>query len=131
MVYRLALHPDAREDLEQLRRVTPTVATKIIALMQEIKGDQQLLDRLTDDGFGADRSERFDVSKWAYYFDRGLNLWRLKLWELERVRLRYRVVYAYEIRSRTYYVLAIVPRDFNYDPAHPTTQRILDAYHSL
>ena len=36
-----------------------------------------------------------------------------------------------DTRREPYHVLAIVHRDFNYDPSHAVTQRILVAYHSI
>jgi hypothetical protein len=43
----------------------------------------------------------------------------------------YRVIYALKRGTGDHYVLAIVSRDFDYDPNHPTTRRILQAYADL
>lgn len=43
----------------------------------------------------------------------------MKVWDLEDKDLRYRVVYAFEPRRQHYHVLAVAPREFNYDASHP------------
>ena len=58
-------------------------------------------------------------------------MFRLKVWDLEDKGLRYRVVYAFMPRRKDHYVLGVVPRDFNYEPNHELTRRILTAYENL
>lgn len=60
-----------------------------------------------------------------------MNLWRLKLWDLEDFGPKYRVVYAFEPKKKHYHILAVAPRRFDYDQKHPITQRIIDAYLDL
>lgn len=54
-------------------------------------------------------------------------LWRLKFWDLERSGLRYRVIYVYNWRDRSYNIMAITARGtFDYDdPNDPIRQRVL------
>lgn len=130
-MYRLFIHDDAKADLERLLPEAPEAVARILVLLQECQHDQNLLDRLTQHDFGAGRSADFHVSKWHAQWGRGRDLWRLKVWELEDKRLRYRIVYAFIPGQRVYHVLAIAPREFNYDPSHPITQRILRAYQDL
>lgn len=125
-MYKLVLHPSAEKiDLATLWQSSPEVAAEIAATLELIRDDQDLLDSLTDHGFGSDGSALIQVSKWQQYWRRDLDLWRFKIWNLENLGLRYRVIYYYAIRERCYYVLAIVQRDFDYDPKHEVTQRIL------
>lgn len=128
---RLLVHPDAQRDLEKLWDEAPVAAARITVLLEELEGNPDLLDRLTQHDFGAYGSDRFHVSKWFAQWNTGKNLWRLKVWDLEDQGLRYRVVYAFMPRPQDYSVLGIVPREFNYEPSHELTRRILAAYEDL
>lgn len=130
-MYRLYVHRDAVGDLNRLWQTSETAAARIVVLLEELQGNQDLLDRLTQHDFGVDRSETFHVSKWFEHWNKGKDLWRLKLWDLEAAELRYRVVYAYAPGIRQYNVLAIAPRSFGYEKNHPLTRRILRAYANL
>ncbi|WP_296760418.1 hypothetical protein [Thiolapillus sp.] len=55
----------------------------------------------------------------------------MKMWDLKGNGLRYRIIYAFEPRTHHYHVLAIAPREFDYDAKHPIGQRILRAYEEL
>ncbi|MFB1488915.1 MULTISPECIES: hypothetical protein [unclassified Thiocapsa] len=96
-----------------------------------MEGYLDLLDRLTQHDYGAHRSADFHVSKWFEQWNKGRDLWRLKVWDLEDKGLRYRVVYAFAPKQHHYHVLAIAPRKFDYDSSHPFSQRILRAYQEL
>jgi hypothetical protein len=122
---------DAEKDLEDLAASRPRLAGRLAALLAEVAADSGLMDMLTVHGFGSDEHEPFDVSKWKAYWNEGKDLWRLKFWELEHQGLPYRVVYALKRGTGDHHVLAIISRDFDYDPNHPTTRRILQAYEDL
>lgn len=130
-MYTLAVHRDAEGDLEEIWNSAPDAAAIIVALLQEIKNDQNLLDALTAHDFGVHESKRFHVSKWLQFWNRGIDLWRIKLWDLERKGLAFRIIYAYETGLQRYYVLGIFRRDFNYDTSDPRVQRVLAAYGDL
>lgn len=123
---KLALHPSAKDiDIAGLWASEPIVAAKVVATLELIRADQSLLDSLTDHGFGNDQTEAIQVSKWQEFWNQNIDLWRFKIWDLEKCGLQYRVIYFYHVREHCYYVLAVVHRDFNYDPQHPITKRIL------
>ncbi len=130
-MYKLLVHQDAAQDLEELWNTSEQAAARIAALLQEIQCDQTLLEALTDDDFGAYGFKKFHVKKWLHFWNKGFNLWRLKVWDLENSGLPYRIVYAYKVGRQQYYVLGIIHRNFNYDPNHPFTRRILRAYDSI
>jgi hypothetical protein len=109
----------------------PVTVGQILALLEQLEGDPDILDRLTQHDFGAYRTEDFHISKWYQLWNQGNDIWRLKLWDLEDKGLRYRVIYAFMPRQQNYHILAIAPREFNYDPEHPITKRILRAYQDL
>jgi mRNA-degrading endonuclease RelE of RelBE toxin-antitoxin system len=131
MVYSLFVHDDAKADLRQLSRANKDATALILAVLEEIQGDQGLLDSLTVHGFGNDRSERFGVSKWLSFWDRGVDLWRLRIWDLEQLGAPYRVVYAYERGKQRYHILGIFHRDFDYNANDPRTKRVKNAYDNL
>lgn len=131
MVYSLSVHDDAKADLEDLWKKDTQAAALIVAALQEIEGDQRLLDALTIHGFGKDRAERFEVGKWLAFWNKGVDLWRLRVWELDRLGAPYRVVYAYERGKQRYHVLGIFHRDFDYDPNDLRTKRVKRAYDNL
>lgn len=131
-MYRLFVHDDAQTDLEELWSTGTQAAARIAVLLQELEGDQDLLDRLTQhEYYGRSHSADFHVSKWVEQWRQGRDLWRLKVWDLEGHGLKYRIIYAFVPKRRHYHVLAIAPREFNYDSRHPLTQRIRSAYGSL
>lgn len=114
-----------------MSNTAPLAFDRIMALLQELQADEDLLDRLTQHDYGHSGTADFHVSKWLEQWNKGKDLWRLKIWDLEDKGLHYRIVYAFMPRKQHYHVLAIVPRDFNYDPDHPLSQRIFSAYDDL
>lgn len=133
---KLFIHEDAEADLEALWVTSSKAAAAIAVFLEELKGDQDLLDRVTQDDFGKwPTAERFHVEMWKeQQYRRGRNLWRLKLWQIERQGIQYRIIYAFVPSTKHHYVLGIMPRekrDFDYDENDPRTQRILRAYENL
>ena len=132
-MYRLFVHRDAAADLERLNSADPVAAARVVALLESVSADQDLLDRLTQHDFGAHRSADFHVSKWHSQWNQGRDLWRLKAWDLEAQRLQYRVIYAYIPGARKYHVLGVLHRSqVKYDdPSDPISKRILRAFDAL
>ena len=106
----------------------PDSEAEIIALLQELKGSQALLESLTVEDFGLARDASLNVDKWSQQQRKGRNLWRLKIWNLEDLGTRYRVIYALDPRNSCYYILAVLHRDFDYDEKHPRVRQLLDSY---
>lgn len=124
----LFVHDDAKADLLALRVSEPQAAGRILALLEQLEGDPDLLDRLTQHDYS---SADIHVSRWQSQWRKGRNLWRLKVWDLESKGIHYRIIYAFEPKKQHYHVLAIAPREFDYDADHPIGQRILRAYEEL
>jgi mRNA-degrading endonuclease RelE of RelBE toxin-antitoxin system len=135
-MYNLRIHPDAVGDLKELLAGSNRKAkagARIAAFLQELKASQEWLDELLTRHY---ENDDFNVDKFVTFWDAGLDLWRIKVFESDFSKrpgwtLPFRVIYAYEITSRTFYVLAIAPRKFNYDPKHELTKRICCAYEDL
>ena len=131
IVYTLVIAKAALADLTAIEQEDPDTANDLLVLLQEIKNSQVLLDSLTVRDFGAEATERFHVDAWAAQQTQGRNIWRLKSWDLENRGIRYRVIYALDPRISRYFVLAILPRDFDYDPRHPRVVELLRSYDRL
>jgi len=127
----LFVHDDASADLEALWESEPKAAARITVLLEELAGNPDLLDRLTQHDYGARHSADFHVSKWLEHWNKGRDLWRLKVWDLEDQGLLYRLIYAFIPGKQHYHILAIAPREFNYDTNHPISRRIQRAYEEL
>lgn len=129
-MYKLAIHSSAGDDLAALAQdhATAPVAAKVLELARELRANPTLLGNLLDHGY---RTSEIDVSRFQRFWGRGLDLWRLKLWNLEDAGLMYRIIYAYKINEYCFHILAVVHRDFDYAPEHDVTRRILDDYASL
>jgi len=130
-VYYLFIHDDAKADLVDIRAVDMSTAARLLVLLQELRSNQDLMDRLTQHDYGAYGTEDFHVTKWLEQWNQEKNLWRLKYWELETGKHKYRIVYAFIPSKHHYHVLGVLPRDFNYDANHELTKRILNAYEDL
>jgi hypothetical protein len=124
----LVVHKDVSEDIEAIRKVDEVTVFRIVALIQELQNDQDLLDRLTQQGYGVDEDAPFNIKRWVRQQNQGRNLWRLRALKLGRVGLGYRIVYRFEPILKRYQILAIPHKSFNYDDNHPITKRIEDAY---
>jgi len=130
-LYSLHIHDDAIADLGSLWEEMPVAAARISVLLQELEGNQDLLDRLTQHNYGSYQSDDIHISKWFEHWRKGKDIWRIKVWDLESKGLMYRIVYAFIPSTHEYHVLAVAPRDFNYETDHPITKRILRAYENL
>lgn len=131
IVYRILIATAAKADLAAIGSGDPDSEAEIVALLQELKGSQTLLESLTVEDFGLARDASFNVDKWDQQQNKGRNLWRLKIWNLEDLGTRYRVIYAFDPRSGCYYILAVLHRDFDYDEKHPRVRQLLDSYDRL
>ena len=130
-MFSLFIHDDVKEDLRKISQKHPKVAGRIAALLGEIGDSQDLLDRLSQQGFVNHNTPGFDVSMWFGMMNVGRNLWRLKSADLGPAGLRYRIIYAFVPLKKQFHVLGVVPRSFNYDMNHSFSRRILNAYSDL
>lgn len=128
------LHPSAVNDLRRIRGQSPKAAGQLAAVIQEMKADPHLHDKLLEHDATADYR---NVKHWWERYKEGDNLWRLRLLEPSNgPLLSYRIIYGYipygNNQQPRYCVLAIVHRgDFNYDATSELGQRIIRDYESL
>ncbi|WP_202370374.1 hypothetical protein [Pseudomonas sp. MWU318] len=135
-MYELIVGDDATEDIEKILEINAPAAYRLGVFLQELECDQDLLEKLSWDQYGGkphlpEKGATFSVSKVYSLYRTGKNIWRLRDFELSREGFEYRIIYAYIPAQDLYFVLAVVERAFDYDPKHPITQRVLDAYNKL
>lgn len=120
-------------DLQQISNADPDAGALIKVALQELRDDPDARDYLTDHGFGSDRNGRFGIKKWTRLWNLGLDIWRLRCWQLEDLGLNYRIIYAYVRGSGRYVVLAVLPKaKVEYDnDSDPYVIRIRAAYDNL
>jgi hypothetical protein len=117
--------------LAEIGREDPDTENEIYALLQEIKASQELLESLTVKDYGLTPGSDFHIDRWEEQQWKGRNIWRLKLWDLESLGIRYRVIYGFDNRISRYFILAVLHRDFDYDENHPRCQELLVVYDGL
>jgi hypothetical protein len=126
-VFCLYTHQDAQDDLDSLWETDEQAAADIMVCLQEIEGDQDLLDRLNQDRFGAEFVDDFNVRLLIEQRDLNNNLWRLRVWSVPN----YRIIYAFIPSNGRFYVLGIMPRGVDYARNHPFFKRIAAAYEQV
>lgn len=137
IMYKLRIEKDAQEDIRKLIAEGGKAradAVKIVAFLEELKGNSVWLNELLTRKFA---HERFDVDRFLEYWNQGLDIWRLKVFEFVSARNRsfplpLRVIYCYDQHSLAFRVLAVCKRDdFDYQPDHEQTKRICRLYDAL
>ena len=129
-IYSLVLHADAEEDLDLIFEEDEQAASDIAVFLEEIDGNQDSLDRLTQRKYVCYDDPQFDIDEWQETRKTQFNLWRLRLLYLEGAS-KYRIIYAFHTIEFRYYVLAILHRDFNYDLNDPRITQIFETYDAL
>jgi anti-sigma-K factor RskA len=128
--YSLSIHRDARQDLEQLYATDKDGAATIVTFLQEVAASQNMLENLSIRNHRSYVTPEFDVKRWEALW-KSYGLWRLRLFNVPGVAASSRIIYALHPIERRYYVLGIVPREFDYEPSHPLSQRIINTYKDL
>ena len=105
-------------------------AAAILASLEQIKADPDLIDKLTTHGDNYFGVQRLGVKRWESVRRVG-NLWRFRLFDTPATS--YRVVYGYHVQYRQVCVLAVVRREeFDYDNLNSDiSRRILEDWNNL
>jgi mRNA-degrading endonuclease RelE of RelBE toxin-antitoxin system len=128
----LAVHPDAADDLQSIHARGERIDYgALLAFLQQAKSDQALLQTLAEDWFGEDGTAGYTVQKVISMHRKGRRIWRVKVLTLKGLAVGYRLLYAFDPRRDTFYVLGIPSRDIAYDQSHPRIQRVIAVYDSL
>lgn len=132
----LKIQPEARADLQAMISSggdARSAAIRILAFLQEIGTKHQWMDELLTRKF---ENNDFNVDKFVECWNAGFDIWRVTVFEFDfhshkRYKLAYRVIYALDLDSKCFRVLAIAHRDFNYKADHEITLRIQHQYDEL
>jgi anti-sigma-K factor RskA len=129
--YSLSIHEDAERDLEALWEIEEESAAIMDAFIGEAAGSQEILNRFTEESYVDHvHDPGFDIKRWQALWKK-YPLWRIRLFNVPIVASAFRIVFTFHPRELRYYILGIVPRDFNYEPIHPLTKRIIRACNEL
>jgi mRNA-degrading endonuclease RelE of RelBE toxin-antitoxin system len=125
--YTLVIHEDAYKDLDSIFEVDEDTGGEIVALLELLRSNQDLLDRLTQRGFQNYGVPHFTVDEWQEARRSKFNLWRIR--QLSSADAgQYRIIYAFHPQELRYFVLAILNRNFVYDTSIQRVKRIFDLY---
>lgn len=135
-MFKVRVQPEAVSDLLEMKKAggsAAVCAARIVAIIEEIKCDPNLLKQLATMKFDTDD---FEVGKYLQFWNDGIDLWKLKIFDFDKVNkkwwtLPYRVLYAYDMGCYTFRVLGILPREFDYKADHELTKRIIKTYNDL
>ena len=123
------VHVHAKEDLDRLWRGNRGAAAKVVAVLQEMQADPNLVEKLTRHGDSVVGAAHLNVKRWQKAKPVG-SLWRFRI--LDSPATSHRVVYGYHYQTRQLCVLAVVHKDeFDYELNSDLSRRILADWSSL
>jgi len=123
------VHAHAEADLERLWNTDEAAAATVTVTLQEIQGDPNLLDKLTQHGDNEFGTLRLNVKRWTAAKPPA-NVWRFRI--LDTPATSYRIVYGYHWQTRQLCVLAVAHKDdFDYELTSDLGRRILADWASL
>ena len=100
-------------------------------VLEELETNPKLQAMLLSDRAGKFEANGTTVKQWKEHYNKGKDLWILKLWDAQATLCSQRIIYAYFIQTKQFHILAIANRKFDYAIDHPITQRILRDYEAL
>lgn len=129
--YSIALHDDAIDDINKIYSIDEDAAADIEVFLEEAKLNQKTLDSLTVNNYVNYEDPPFNVKELIELKRQKFIVWRVRLLWLDSNARNYRIIYAFNPTEMRYYVLGVVPREFNYDIKNEITKRIIAAYDKL
>lgn len=129
--YSIALHDDAINDINKIYSIDEDAAADIEVFLEEAKLNQKTLDSLTVNKYVNYEDPPFDVKELIELKKQKFIVWRVRLLWLDSNARNYRIIYAFNPSEMRYYILGVVPREFNYDIKNEITKRIIAAYDKL
>lgn len=128
---KLTIVDEALDDLDDIALQAEDDKYFILALLEDIENDSQAASRLLDQGAWPIGPDRVDVMPFRFFFRKGYDIWRMKVYELGEDLLPYRLIYAYDYRHREIYILAVMHRRVDYENDPEFTARIRASYLAL
>jgi mRNA-degrading endonuclease RelE of RelBE toxin-antitoxin system len=116
---------NAFQDIARLRSQDRLAAVTILSVLEQVKADPDVLDKLTTHGDNFIGSVRLGVKRWQAMRNKG-NLWRFRIFDTPASS--YRVVYGYHWQTRQICIFAVVDKgDFDYDDLDSDIARRISA----
>ena len=115
-------------DLVAIKSACPVSAQRIVAVLEQMEGDELMQDTLLDHH---GQYKGVEVQQWVSQHRLGNDYWRIKVFSVgdHNSPLKYRIIYAYILPNSfdpkgSFLVLGIVHRsEFNYEHDNRYTQR--------
>ncbi|WP_322997163.1 type II toxin-antitoxin system RelE/ParE family toxin [Castellaniella sp.] len=122
---KLLLHKEVKKDLEEIHLLDSIASVRIVAFMQQVINDPDILKKLTTHCY-RNYDETLDVKKWISMHEAGCPVWRLRFTDFAYRNPDYRIFYVISEDPLVIHIIAICKReDINYDdPNHPVCRRV-------
>lgn len=127
----LIVEPHAEADLDELFESDPDTAAIIDVLLDEIFGNEELIQLLCTDRANRREDPAFDNERFIELWNDGYTIYRLKIWDMDGALINHRALHAYDGRSDCTHILGILHRDYAYDTAHEKVRRCVGDYESI
>jgi hypothetical protein len=127
------LEQEAIDDIRQIMLTSKKHAASILALLDEIRQSPILVGALLDGHKDTRRGDGsvFNVTQFRDVYRRGYDIWRIKFWDTSQRLCPYRILYAYDIHSHDFFVLAVMHRSVEYERDQDFVSRLKKTYHRL
>ena len=124
---------DFEDELDALYETAPQVAGLVDALIEELSGDEDCLQTLTDcvPKWLYLYRPPFEIKRFGHAWDDGRNIYLLKPYDEDGHRLDYRIFLAHDSHTNEYFALSIQPRDTSYDPTTDAYRCLCTRYDGL
>nr|WP_179254160.1 hypothetical protein [Burkholderia sp. AU33423] len=127
----LIVEPNAEADLDELFDQDEDAAAVINVLLDEIYGNNGLIEILCENRSARHEDPAFNVERFIELWEDGYTVFRLKIWNFDGALLDYRVLTCYDGRTDCTHVLGILHREFAYDTSHPKVRRCISDYEAI
>lgn len=115
-------------------KADPDHGGRLFAILENLSKEDGLSDNLNMDGF---RTNDFDVKYLRSFIQHKVYAYRLKVFEETSKQghksypIKYRVIYAVDCARNAIHVLAIMPREVNYEQDEKFCEELVRRYKSL
>jgi hypothetical protein len=121
----ITIFDGAVRDISVLALWDRRAAATILSVLEQIKADPDVLDKLTTHGDNFIGSVRLGVKRWQAMRNKG-NLWRFRIFDTPATSSR--VIYGYHWQTRQICIFAVVNKeDFDYDDLDSDIARRISA----
>lgn len=130
--YSLEVHNNATASLREIRKGNLPDFLRLLEFLRQMKADEYLLSKMTENNFDVDEYGRSTVRKWRSVWTKDkAPVWRLRAFDLEKDGINYRFLYIYSWKERTYHLLDVVHKsrltDKDYDDPNNAIRKRLVA----